>query len=150
MAGKNKTERGFRLFWDDSGGTPRDLSSDLIPGSAGNVGGKTFEEIDMTGITQSIRNYLSGFAQSEVTARFHMNDTATTGALTVLKSNVGSTGTLTLEFGSSGAAPVTGDPTWSGEYCLMSMQATQDGGRMVLEGRWLPYGGTDPAWGTKT
>ena len=151
MAGKDKIERGFRLTWDDSAGTPQDLSHDVIPGSAGNVGGFTAEEIDMTGITQAIRNYQVGFSQSEVTARLHMDDTATTGAHTVTKDTIGDSGTLLLEFGSAGAAPTTGDPTWSGEYVLVNAQPTQDAGRFVIDCRWLPSStaAADPLWDTK-
>lgn len=151
MAGKDKIERGFRLTWDDSAGTPQDISHDLIPGSSGNVGGYTAEEIDMTGLTQAIRNFLTGFSASEVSARFHMDDTATTGAHTVLVNSQGDTGTLTLEFGINGAAPTTGDPVWEGEYTLMSSQATQDAGRFVIDARWLPApAAADPLWSTKT
>ncbi len=82
MAGKNHVERSFRLLWDDAGtgsGTARDLSGDLVPGSASG-GGLTFDEANMTGVSNLVRNYLAGHAESTVTAQFHMTDTATTGA----------------------------------------------------------------------
>lgn len=150
MAGKNKIERGIRFFWDDSGGTARDLSGDLIPGSIGPAGGKVGEEVDMTGVSDAIRKFLTGFSTSEIAARFHFNDTATTGSHTVMNNTVGTVGTITIEFGSNGAAPTTGDPKWSGEYVLIEAPVSQDGGRMVIDGRWLPAAGTaDPAWGVK-
>lgn len=148
MAGKDKIERGFRLLWDDSGGTARDLSVSLIPGTF-TGGGKTLEEVDMTGVAQTIRNYLGGFANSEVTAQFIMDDSATTGSHTVLSATVGLEGTLTLQFGQNGAAPTTGDPEWEGEYCLIEAPVSQNAGRMIISARWLPApNATDPAWGT--
>jgi hypothetical protein len=150
MAGKNKIERGFRLLWDDLGtgaGTARDLSGDLVPGSVSG-GGLVFDEVEMTGVSESVKNFLAGHASAEVSARFHLNDTATTGAFTVLTGSDGGYGTLTLQWGSSGAAPTTGDPEWEGEYVLLNCRAVMDGGRAVMEARWLPQGSTAPAWGT--
>jgi len=149
MAGKNKSERGFRITWDDSGGNPRDLSGDLVPGSVSG-GGLTFDEVDLTGVSESVRNFLAGHADSEITARFHLNDTATTGATTVLNGSNGGTGTLTLEFGSAGAAPTAGDPDWEGEYVLLDAKVVLDGNKHVHEARWKPTGSTAPAWGTVT
>jgi hypothetical protein len=150
MAGKNKIERSIRLYWDDGGGVARDLSTSLIPGSIGPAGGKTGEEVDMTGVSDTIRKFLTGFSTSEVSARFLFDDTASTGSHTVLNATVGVVGTLTIEFGSSGSAPTTGDPKWSGEYVLIEAPVSQDAGRIVIDARWLPAAGAaDPAWGVK-
>ena len=149
MAGKDKVEKGFRLYWDDSGGTARDLSGDLVPGSVSG-GGLTFDEADMTGVSETVRNFLAGHGDSEVSARFHLNDTATTGATTVVNGSNGGTGTLTLQWGSDGAAPTTGDPEWEGEYVLLSANVVLDGNRHIHECRWKPTGSTAPAWGTLT
>ena len=148
MAGKNKVERSFRIYWDDSIGTPRDLSGDLVPGSVSG-GGLVYDEADMTGVSDGVKNYLTGHPTSDITARFHMNDTATTGASTVLNGQDGSTGTITMEWGAAGAAPTTNDPTWSGEYVQLSNTIVLDGNRFVHEVTWKPYGTTPPAWGTK-
>lgn len=150
MAGRNKIERGFRLLWDDTGngsGTARDLSADLIPGSC-TGGGLVFDEVDMTGVSQSVKNYLAGHADSEISADFIMNDTAATGAYTVLVGSDGGYGTLTLQWGSAGASPTSGDPEWEGEYTLLDCNASFDGGKAVMHARWKPYGTTAPAWGT--
>lgn len=150
MAGKNKIEKGFRLLWDDAGtgsGTARDLTGDLIAGSC-QGGGFAFDEVDMMGVSNAAYNYLAGHAKSEITAQFHMNDTATTGAHTVLAGSDGGIGTLTLQWGSSGAAPTTGDPEWEGEYCLVSYTVSMSGGKAVGNAKWLPTGSTAPAWGT--
>ena len=148
--GKNKVERGFRLLWDDLGtgaGTARNLSGDLVLGSVSG-GGLTFDEADLTGVSEAVRNFLAGHANSEISATFHMNDTATTGATTVLNGSVGGIGTLTLQWGASSAAPTTGDPEWEGEYVLLSNNIALDGNKFVHQVRWLPTGSTAPAWGT--
>jgi len=148
MAGKDKIERGFRVWYDDSGGTARDLSSDLLPGSWSG-GGLNYEEVDMTGVSNTSRQFLTGYSDSSASGRFHVNDTATTGAWTVFKGRVGSTGTLTLQWGQNGAAPTTGDPEWEGEYTLMSMNLVPDGGKFVMDVNFKPAAGaSDPAWGT--
>jgi len=146
MAGKNKTERGFRLLWDDSGGTVRDLSASLVPGSISG-GGITLDEVEMTGVSDSVKNYLFGHGNSEITATIHMNDAATTGGHTVVKATVGVVGTLTLQYGSAGVAPTTNDPEWEGEYILIAAPVALDGGKFVHQCRWLPSGAVAPAWG---
>jgi hypothetical protein len=148
MAGKDKIERGFRVIWDDGGGTPRDLSAALLPGTV-NGGGLTLDEVDMTGVSDAVKKFLGGHADSPINGQFHMDDTATTGAFTVLSVTTGSIGTLTLQWGSNGAAPTTGDPEWEGEYVLMGIPVTNNGGKMVLDASWQPAAGQpDPAWGT--
>lgn len=143
MAGKNKIERGLRFTFNS-----QDLSSDLIPGTLSGAG-KVLDEVDMTGVSSAIRNYLGGHASAPITARFHMNDTGTTGAHTVLSAAYGTPYTLLIEFGSNGAAPTTGDPTWSGTYTLLGLTAVPDGGRMVLEASFQPGSASSPAWGVK-
>jgi hypothetical protein len=152
MAGKDKIERGFRIWFDDAdvSGTARDLSGDLLPGSV-NGGGKVLDEVEMTGVSDAVKKYLAGHAQAPVSARFHMNDTATTGAFTVLSGMEGMRGTLTLQYGSNGVAPTTGDPEWEGEYVFLGFNVVPDSGKMVLEATFQPASGyADPAWGTVT
>ena len=144
MAGKNKIERGFRFTWNS-----QDLSGDLIPGTC-TGGGMTLDEIDMTGVSNTIKQALGGYGDSRVTAQFHLNDTGTTGAHTVLSAGVGTSQTLTLQWGSSGAAPTTGDPEWEGTYTLISANVQMTGGRAVINAVLIPTAGaaSDPAWGT--
>lgn len=147
MAGKNHVEKSFRILWDDSGGTARDLTGDLVPGSVSG-GGLVFDEADMTGVSETVYNFLADRAMSEIAGNFHLNDTATTGAFTVLKATGGVVGTLTLQWGQNGAAPTTGDPEWEGEYVLLSNNVTSDGNKPVINCNWKPSGATPPAWGT--
>lgn len=148
MAGKNHVEKSIYLFWDDSGGTARNLTTDLIPGTLTPGGGVVMDELDMTGVSQTTKNYLAGRADSTITGKFHFNDTATTGSHTVTKATVGVPGTLTTQYGQNGAAPTTGDPEWEGEYVLLSATASVEGGRVVITCMWKPTGATAPAWGT--
>jgi len=147
--GKNKVERGFRFWFDDSEGTARDLSGDLVPGSV-QGGGLVYDEVDMTGVSESVRNYLAGHAESEVSAQFFMNDTAVTGAFTVLANNNGGDGTLTMQWGSNGAAPDTGDPEWGGEYVLLNASIGLNGNKPVINATFKPTGSTAPSWATVT
>lgn len=147
MAGKNKLERASRILWDDSGAAARDLTGDLVPGSLSG-GGLELDEVDLTGVSQVAEQVLGGHGRSEISAQFYLNDTATTGALTVLKASLGLVGTLTLQWGSSGAAPTTGDPEWEGEYTLLSANIVLAGNKPVIQARWKPGSSTAPAWGT--
>ena len=147
MAGKNHIERSFRIYFDD-GVTARDLTASLIPGSV-TGGGKMLDEVDMTAVSDTMKSYLAGHADSEVSAQFHLDDTATTGAFTVLMGMEGTGGTLTLQWGQSGSAPTTGDPEWEGEYVLMQADCAINGGKAVINARWRPQAGqTAAAWGT--
>ena len=145
--GKNKIEKGFKILVDVSGGTPRDLCGDLVPGSISG-GGITLDEVDMTGVCNAVYNFLAGHGTSEISANFHMNDTATTGAFTVLTAANGYVGTITLQYGSLGNAPDTGDPEWEGEYCYFVGQVENDGGKFVIPVTFKPSGAVAPAWGT--
>lgn len=147
MAGKNHVARSIRFWFDDSVPTARDLSADLVPGSLAG-GGLSFEEAEMTGESETVKNFLANHANAPVTAQFRMNDTATTGAHTVLTGMDGSVGTLTIQWGQSGAAPVATDPEWEGEYLLATLTAGIADGAAVLDASFLPSGGVDPAWGT--
>lgn len=150
MAGKDKIETGLRLLWDDSGGTARDLSADLVPGSLSGPG-LSHDEVELTGVSNDVKQYLAGHATANTQARFFLNDTSSTGAFTVLTNNSGNNtnGTLTVQFGSAGADPTTGDPEWEGEHILMKATVVMDGGRAVLDCSWQPKAGAAiPAWGT--
>lgn len=146
VAGKNKVERSF-VVWIDDPTTPRDLSGDLVPGSFSG-GGLTFDNADMTGVSETVYNFLSGHATSELSARFHMNDTATTGASTVLNAAQGLAVTVTLQWGSAGAVPATGALEWEGEYVLLDNSIGLDGNKFVHNVVLRPTGSTAPAWGT--
>lgn len=144
---KDILERFVTVTFDDSGGTPRDLSSDIVPGSINGLGGKVFDEIEMTGISDAHKHFLAGQWSHEFTAQVYMNDTASTGGHTVVKGMLGAVGTLTIAFG-TGGAPASGDPEWEGEYLLIEGPAQVAGGKLVHACRWIPGSSVAPAWGT--
>lgn len=143
---KDILSKYVRFWFDDSGGTPRDLSADLLPDTLSGVG-LDYEEVDMTGQSYDIKAALGGQADGTITAQFYMNDTASTGAFTVINGMVNSSGTLTIQYG-TGAAPTTGDPEWEGEYTLFSAPVGLNGGRAVLDCTFKPSPSSSPAWGT--
>ena len=148
MAGKNHIERSFRISIDDSGGTPRDLSADLVPGTV-NGGGFNFDNVDMSGVSDDVKQSMAGYSNSDVTCQFHMNDTATTGATTVINGIVGTIVTLTMQWGQSGSDPTAGDPEWEGEYLCLSGNIVNSAGKFVHACTFKPGAGqADPAWGT--
>jgi len=143
---KDILERYIRLSWDDSGAVLRDLSSDMVPGSLSGPG-FTAPEVRMTGVSDQSENYQADRKDAEVGAQFYMNNTATTGAFTVLSASQGLVGTLQIDFG-TGGAPSTGDPRYSGEHILLDTGIAIQGGAMVMDARWKPGATTAPAWST--
>ena len=147
MAGKDKLSRGVRVQIDDSAGTPRDLSGDLVPGSVTGLGFDA-PEVEMTGESDTVANFLADRLVSEITMRFIANNTATTGSTTVLNGIVQKVGTVTVQIGSGGAAPTTGDLSFSGEFLCLGAKLVPDGSRYVHEVTFKPGSSTAPAWGT--
>ena len=146
--GKNKVERWIYV-WVDLVTTAKNLSGDVVPGSMSGIGGKSFDEVEMTGISEANKNFLAGHWSHEFSWQFYLNDTASTGAHTVLIAQVGIVGTLTLQFG-AGVAPTTGDPEWDGEYLLVECPVVLAGNKPVMAARFVPSGAVAPAWGTVT
>lgn len=138
--GKNKIERGFRFTYNS-----QDMSADLVPGSVSG-GGLVYDEVDMTGVSNAIKNYLAGHPDSTISANFHMNDTDSTGTTTVLNAAVGTANTLLMEWGASGAAPTTDDPIFSGSYLLLGAPIALDGNKFVHQCTFRPGSATAPVW----
>lgn len=143
---KDILSKYITLSYDDSGSTARDLTADMLPDTLTGVG-LDYEEVDMTGQSDDLKSAMGGQGDGTISAQFHMNDTATTGAFTVLSGMMNSSGTLTIAFG-TGAVPTTGDPEWEGEYTLFSAPVSLTGGRAVITATWKPSPGASPAWGT--
>ena len=151
MAGKNKIESGVRFWFDDTAGTARDLSSSLVPGSLSGPG-FTRSEVSLRGVSETAEGYYGDVRDNQVSAQFFLDDTATTGSHTVLSAQIADAtgeGTLTIQFGSGGAAPVATDPEWEGEYVLVAYDLSVSGGGVVTSATFRPQAGvTAPAWGT--
>lgn len=144
---KDILERFVRVHFDDNGDTLRDLSADVVPGSLNGLGGKIFDEIEMTGLSDAHKHFLAGHWSHEFSCQFYMNDTATTGAYTVLSNMEGSVGDLSIRFGTDGA-PASGDPAWEGDYLLVEAPIQIAGGKPVLACRFIPGSATAPDWTT--
>lgn len=150
MAGKAHIEKSFRMLVDDSAGTPRDLSADIVPGSV-QGGGIVYDQLDASGISEGVRSYLAGMGDAPISCRFYMNNTPTTGAFTVINAINGDNdgGTLTMQWGEKGNAPTAGDPEFEGEYVAF-MQAVDFQNQIAgfnCEFKKV-QGAADPAWGT--
>lgn len=144
--GKNKIERWVYVFFDDSGDAARNLTGDIVPGSMSGLGGKTFDEVEMTGVSEAHKNFLAGHWAHSFSCQFYMNDAATTGAHTVLKDVVGLVKTLTIQLG-AGAVPTTDNPEWEGEYLLKEIPVVLAGNKPVMAAVFVPGDSTAPAWG---
>ena len=66
MAGKNHVEKGFRILFND--GSERDLSGDLIPGTISGMG-IDWDNVDLSGVSETVRNGLAGHGTAIVTFR---------------------------------------------------------------------------------
>jgi len=144
MAGKSHIETSFRILW---GAGAADLTGDLIPGSVVG-GGKVLDEVDMLGVSETVRNFLAGHASAPISARFHLNDTATTGCYTILRDVRGTSAALVLQYGQNGAAPTGSDPKWSGTYLFLGFNIVTDAGRLLMDCAWQPNSSTAPLWST--
>lgn len=144
--GKNKIAFGVRISVDDSGGTARDLSGDLIEETL-KINCKA-DEVPVTGASNTAKNFFGGHSDRSITCQFNMNDTASTGASTVLNGNMRGTGTITIQIGAGGAAPTTGDLEWEGEYVYIDTGVTVSNGALVHNCVFQPTGATAPAWTT--
>jgi len=148
MASRGKLTQGVKIYLDDNGGTPRDITCDLIDIPETGI---TYAEVDMTGVCNTVANYLAGLGTAGSTLKGAMNDTATTGFYTILAGlAVNQVVTLTAEYGDDASAPTTGSPTFGGEYVMMGFKVSNDGGKMVCEAEVKPTGAVAPAWGVKS
>lgn len=146
--GKNFLTIYTNFLIDDSSDSEQDISTDLVPGTLDGFG-EAGEEIMMHGENEDVY-YLVGRKDGSITAQFHMNDTATTGAYNVLTGIYGGGAkTLTIELG-AGAAPTTGDPIWTGEYVLTQLTPQINSGKWVLAATFRPADSTWGGWDTKS
>jgi hypothetical protein len=136
----------IKVLLDDTGGTARDVSSDVesvdIPDE--------YEELDVTGFTDGAENSIPGMPSFNVEVQGNFNPAATTGLYTVIKGIMGSytSKTVTVQVGQN-ATPTTGDPEFEGEFWCskMTIGATPKG-KVTLTASFRPMGATAPAWGT--
>lgn len=153
MAGKT-TSLYIRVYVDDTAGTVRHITN-----SVNNVGGMgiTSDQIDVSTFADTLKQYLNGLKDSNLTMSGPFDDTAVattptaSGAHKVLAplSATNNAATVTIEIGSR-AEPTTGDAKWSGEYICNSYVVDGDMGNLGWNASFRPaFGQGTPAWSTK-
>lgn len=153
MAGKT-TSLYIRVYVDDSAGTVRHITK-----SVDNIGGLgiTSDENDVSTFGDTLKQYLNGLKDSNLTMGGPFNDIAVasspaeSGAHKVLAplSATNNAATVTIEIGSR-AEPTTGDAVWSGEYVCSSYVVNADMGSLKWSASFRPaFGTSQPAWSTK-
>ena len=132
---------------DDAGGTLRTFAD----GDVTSVDlGLTADQHDVTGFGDEVHRMINGQMRAPVTLRGYLTTTATTGTHPVIQGAfaAGAPVTLNVAVGNN-AAPVTGDPEYSGEFLVASYTPTiATGGAVMFTATLNPATGTAPTWGT--
>jgi len=147
MATGKTTGRYVKILLDDSGGTPRDITASVS--TIGGIG-LSNEQVDVTTLSDSVMQYLSGRGDSTIELGGPFNNTATTGAHGVLSglNGTNTAATLTIQIGIR-AAPTTGDPEWEGEYVVLAYPVNVGLNEVTWSATLKPaFGAATPAWGT--
>jgi hypothetical protein len=135
------------VILDDSGGTPRTFAN----GDITSVDlGLTFDQHDVTGFGNAAHNFINGQLQAPVTIKGYVTNTALVGTHTVFNGAfvAGSQVSLEVQVGIN-AAPVGGNPKYTGEFIIESYKPMLDTGKAVtFEATLKPAIGTAPLWGT--
>jgi len=144
MAGKTHA-RWIRVSVGDASGNPQDISGDVTEVNIPIV----YDDEDVTGFSDGVHNVEVGHPTMELTMSGVFNNTATTGAHSVLSGIVGYVGanapvTVTIQIGIR-AAPTAGDPEFEGSYFCTEYTVNPD---LTWGATFKPGSGTAPAWGT--
>lgn len=135
-----------KVYYDNSGGTPQDLSAHVMEASGIPL---TYDEVECSGFGQD-KGYLNGQADSTVTMTLKFNSTTVGLFLASATGSIGSNTarTLTFQYGNNAAA-TTGDPEIEGEFiCTQATPQADKAGLQSIAVQLRPNGGTAPAWGT--
>ena len=144
MATGKTAGRWIKVTVDDSTPTARDISAgvkDISPV------GLVYNEKDVTGYGDAVVNYVLGHPEAPIDMTCELDNTADTGAYTVISSIVGlmtATYTVDVSFGIRAAA-AGGDPQFDGEYYCASLIMQGDA---TFTARFVPALGVAPAFGT--
>lgn len=147
MATGKTNARYIRVFVDNTSGAAQDLSASVA--SVNGVGLQN-DTTDVTAYSDGVHNFTLGHPSADIEMSGPFNNTASTGSHTVLAAIAAApytqdSYTVTVEFGIR-AAPAAGDPTFEGEYQLVSYVVAGDG---TWTATFTPASATAPAWGTK-
>ncbi len=145
MATGKTNRRWYRVWVDNNSDSAKDLSTAVLDISGL---GLVFDKQDVTGYSDGWVNYTLGHPSAEVDMTITLDNTATTGAHTVLSAAAGNQGatshTLTVQVGIK-AVPASTNPEWEGEYWVSSYIMNGDG---TATAHLVPASTTVPAWGT--
>ena len=134
MADKNKILTGLRCYLDGYNISGDTRSVDSLDSTTG--------EVDLTGDSDTVRNYLSDMVINVGVRGYKalMNDTATTGGFTLLQDP--ETGhEVSILLGSAGAAPAVADPAYLLGAVQLSDQLAIDGAAAVVQTDFIPDAG---------
>ena len=127
------------------GGQTLDCSLTAVDGA-----GITYDQTDITGLCNTIKEYVQGQGDVSVALSGYLSNTATTGSHTVIEPLNGDTtgSTLTIQYGIRAAA-TTGDPEF--EVTAMGVfdyLVSASGGAPTWSAALRPLTGATAAWGT--
>lgn len=131
----------------DTGSTERTFADGDI--TSVNLG-LTFKQHEVTGFGDEAQKFINGQMQAPVTIKGYLTNTALIGTHTVIQPlfAAGDQTTLTVQVGQN-AAPVSGDPEYSGDFIVESYKPTiENGSAIAFEAVLKPATGSAPAWGT--
>ena len=131
--------KGAAISVDDSGGTPRVISSDV----------KSFEieyaidPLEVTGFGDGSKNFTPGQKVIGVTLDVFWNSAATTGAFTVLRGILGQAASVTVSI-----TPEAGGLAFSGEFMCDGITPKGEVNGVIELGsvHFSVMGSTAPAW----
>ena len=146
MATGKTAGRWIKVSVDDSSGSARDISAgvkDISPV------GLVYNEKDVTGYGDAVVNYVLGHPEAPIDMTCELDNTATTGAYTVISGIVGDMGTnspftVDVQYGIRAAA-AGGEPQFDGEYYCSTLIMQGDA---TFTARFVPALGVAPAFGT--
>jgi len=132
---------------DDASGTLRTFAN----GDVRSIDlGLSFDQQDVTGFGDAGHKFINGQMNAPVTIQGYVTTTASTGTHTVIANAFaqGKQVSLEVQVGQN-AAPITGDPKYTGEFYIESYRPTLSTGSAVMFTATLkPATGTAPVWGT--
>lgn len=131
--------KGAIILVDDSGGTPRNISTDVrsfeVEGS--------INPLNVTGFVEGFKNNVPGLKSAGITLDIISNSAATTGAFTVLRGILGQATSVTVSVQPEGTGLA-----YSGEFMLdaLPVKGAVDGLIEIGSVHFSPMGTTPPAW----
>ena len=136
----------LKVLLDNAALAPQDISADLDSVDIPNE----YEEVDVTGFTETVVNTIPGMLTAPVELSGTFNSASPAGFFTVVNGIKGvyAGHTLTVQVGQN-ALPVSTDPEFEGEFvCIRMGVSGNPRGKLVLTASLRPFAGAAPVWGT--